>query len=119
VGPDVHEPLNTFGTLNNYEPFYRILFAGSLVIAVCLFVAGIYLKIRASYLVFAAVLMGIYICSNSLEAIPRNLSVIFPFYLVLALLSRRYGWSYTPLFAASVALLALCTILSANGYWMT
>jgi hypothetical protein len=35
-------PLNTFGTLNNYEPFYRILFAGSLVIAVCLFAAGIY-----------------------------------------------------------------------------
>jgi hypothetical protein len=35
------------------------------------------------------------------------------------LLATKYRWSYLPLLAGSTALLTLCTILSAVGYWMT
>ncbi|MBA2432451.1 MAG: hypothetical protein H0V56_10120 [Chthoniobacterales bacterium] len=112
-------PWQTLGHLRSLEPFYRWLFGGAVVVGISLMLAGVALRLRLSYLSFAAVLLGLYLCASSLEAIPRYLSIVFPFYIVLALITRRAEWSYTLLFAGTVALLALCTVLSATGYWMT
>jgi hypothetical protein len=38
---------------------------------------------------------------------------------VLGLIATRFESIYEWLLAASVTLLTLCTILAANGYWMT
>lgn len=112
-------PWVTLGKLGTFEPFYRWLFAGAVLAGIILWLLGLWLKVRASYMVFAALLLALYLCASSLEGIPRYLSVVFPFYIIAALLTRRFEWSYTPLFATTAMLLALCTVLSATGYWMT
>lgn len=118
-GRTLSAPWIALSRIGNFEPFYRWLFAGAVITGVALFATAIWLKIRPSYVVFAGLLIMLYLCANSLEGIPRYLSVVFPFYITLALLSRRYEWSYTVLFATTAVVLALCTILSANGYWLT
>jgi hypothetical protein len=50
---------------------------------------------------------------------PRYFSVEFPLFIVIGLIVARFERAYEPLLAASIALLTLCTVLSANGYWMT
>lgn len=59
------------------------------------------------------------LCGNSLEAIPRYLSILFPLFIVLGVVAVRFRWSYELIFASSTVLLTICTVLSANGYWMT
>lgn len=118
-GRQFTSPIETLSSFQTYEPFYQWFFMGAMVTAVLLWAAGIFLKIRASYLVFAALLTATYLCAKTMEAWPRYLSVEFPLFLVLGLLAARWRWSYEPLLAASIALLTLCTILSANGYWIT
>ncbi len=112
-------PLQTLSLAALYTPFYRALFLGALAAAAVLWVAGLLLRLRGSYLVWAALLIVTYLSSNSLEAVPRYLSVVFPLFIVLALLVNRYPWSYTPVLACSMSLLTICTVLLANGYWMT
>ncbi len=112
-------PLRTLSTAKTVPLFYGILFGGTVVAGVSLWFAGLLFRMRATYLIWAALLILTYLCSNSLEAIPRYLSVVFPLFIVLAIATTRYPWSYLPALACSVALLTVCTILLANGYWMT
>ena len=112
-------PKRTLATLVLNEPFYQWLFLGALITALLLWIAGLLLRIRVSYLVWAALLITTYLCSNSMEAMPRYLSVIFPLFTVAGLITARFEWSYEPVLGASITLLTICTILSANGYWMT
>lgn len=112
-------PLRTLSGAHFFPLFYRWLFLGAFAIAICLWCGGLLFKLRATYLVWAALLIATYISSNSLEALPRYLSVVFPLFIVLAIITTRYSWSYIPVLGASVAALTLCTILLANGYWMT
>ncbi len=112
-------PWKTLSSLQWLPPFYRSLFLTVLVAALVLVAVGIFFKVRASYVVYATILIGIYLCGASLEAIPRYLSVVFPLFIVLGLLAARFPWTYMPIFAASTALLTVCTILSASGYWIT
>jgi hypothetical protein len=53
------------------------------------------------------------------EGLPRYFSVVFPLYVALALLVRRWPRLGTPLLAGSVAAQTLCLTLFANGYWFT
>jgi len=87
--------------------------------AIALIAAGFFLRIRASYSVYAVVAILFYLAWGTLDALPRFLSVLFPIHLALALISTRWRWSYEPLLALSVALLAYCTVLFANAYQMT
>lgn len=112
-------PWVTLGNVRVLDRFYHWLFLGTLSIGITLYLSGFLFRIRATYLVYGAMLIGIYLCGQSLEAIPRYLSVVFPIFIVLGLIANRYRWSYLPLLAGSTALLTLCTILSAMGYWMT
>jgi hypothetical protein len=112
-------PLRTLSTAGNYTLFYQWLFLGAISVAAALWITGCWLRLRAGYLVWAALLMMTYLCSNSLEALPRYLSVVFPLVIVLAIVIDRHRWSYSPVLAGSVCVLTVCTALLANGYWMT
>ncbi|HSH39946.1 MAG TPA: mannosyltransferase family protein [Chthoniobacterales bacterium] len=110
-----HTLLNAFGL----PIFYQWLFGTILLGGIVLWIASFYLKLRTSYLIYASLLVGIYLCGNSLEAIPRYLTVVFPLFITLGIVASRYPWSYLPMFAFSTAILTLCNILSAMGYWIT
>jgi len=112
-------PLRTLSTAQFIPLFYRWLFLGAFAVAICVWCMGLRFKIRGTYLVWSALLMATYISTNTLEALPRYLTVVFPLFIVLGVATTRYSWTYIPLLGASVALLTLCTVLLANGYWMT
>ena len=112
-------PSQTLAGARNYPEFYLWLFGGTLAIAVVGWIGGFFLKLRASYLIWAGLLLAVYLCGNSLEAIPRYLSVLFPLFIILGVVAVRFPWSYELIFASSTVLLTICTLLSANGYWMT
>ncbi|HSH40009.1 MAG TPA: mannosyltransferase family protein [Chthoniobacterales bacterium] len=112
-------PWRTLANAQGLPPFYLWLFGGTLLAAVLAWIGGFYLRVRTSYMVWAGLLLAVYLCGNSLEAMPRYLSVLFPVFVVLGVVAVRFGWSYELIFACSTVLLTVCTILSANGYWMT
>lgn len=112
-------PWRTLKSVTHFPEFYVWLFAGTLLAGILAWVAGFFLKVRLSYLVWAGLLLAVYLCGNSLEAIPRYLSVVFPLFVVLGLVAARFPGSFEIFFAGSTAVLTICTILSANGYWMT
>jgi hypothetical protein len=103
----------------NFPPSHIPLYQAIVAAAIILIVAGFFLKLRGTYLVYAAVSLLFSLAWGSLEALPRHLSMVFPIYLVMALLSVRWRWLYEPLLALSIALLVYCTVLFANAYWMT
>jgi hypothetical protein len=99
--------------------FYQIWFAAAAATAFGLLLAGVWFRIPVMYSLYGLTAVGVYISSRLLEALPRYCSVIFPFYLVLALAARRWPRLGLPLLAISTALLTLSTILYVNGYWFT
>ena len=100
------------------RPFYYWFAPLALGIGVLLLAAGAWLRLRLSYLIYAALLIAAFAFCSNLLSVARYLSVVFPLYIVLALLSMRYRWAHEPLLACSFSALAFCTVLAANGYWM-
>jgi hypothetical protein len=99
----------------SHIPLYQAI----VVAAVILTGAGFFFRLRATYLVYAVASILFCLSWGTLEAMPRYISVVFPIYIILALLSSRWKGFYEPLLVFSVALLALCTVLFANAYHMT
>ena len=99
----------------SHIPLYQAIVGAALILTG----AGFWLRLRATYLVYAVVSLLFYLAWGSLEGLPRFVSILFPIHLILALLSIRWKWLYEPLLAFSIALLALCTVLFANAYQMT
>lgn len=118
-GPLVSNPLRAIDVSHGYPKFYNCLFVGALVAGILCLACGAWLKLRAVYLVYGALLIVTFACSNSLDAIPRSLGLIFPFFVAMAALSERISWLYEPMLGSSVTLLAFCTILAANGFWLS
>lgn len=112
-------PWQSFLWSRNFSPAHVPLYQAIVAAAIAFIGAGFFLRIRASYLVYAVVAVLFYLAWGTLESLPRFLSVLFPIHLSLALVSTRWRWLYEPLLAFSVALLAYCTILFANAYQMT
>jgi Gpi18-like mannosyltransferase len=112
-------PWQSFLWPQNFSPAHVPLYQAIVGAAIALIAVGFFLRIRASYLVYAVVAIVFYLAWGTLDALPRFLSVLFPIHLALALVSTRWRWLYEPLLAFSVALLAYCTILFANAYQMT
>lgn len=98
--------------------FYRYFTALVLGSGTFLWAVGVILRLRASYLLYAAALIIAFACSNDLSSIARHLSVVFPLFITLGILAVRFSWSYELLFLCSVTVLSFCTILAANGHWM-
>lgn len=99
----------------SHVPLYQAIVGAAIILTI----AGFFLKLRPTYLVYAAVSLVFYLSWGSMEGLPRYMSILFPIHIVLALLSSRWKWMYEPLLAFSVALLALCTVLFANAYQIT
>jgi hypothetical protein len=99
----------------SHLPLYQAITAGGIILTV----VGFFLRLRPTYLVYAAVSVLFYLVWGSLEGLPRYFAILFPLQLILALLSSRWQWLYEPLLGFSIALLALCAILFANAYQMT
>ena len=102
----------------SHRAFYWWALYGSFAAAVLLWIAGIFLKLRLSWLAYAAALIVSFATATRLDAVPRSLGMVFPIFIVMGLIARRFKWTYEALLGASVALLALFTILAANGFWM-
>ncbi len=99
--------------------FYQIWFASTVVTAFGLLLGGVLFRIPVAWSVFGLSALCIYVSSRLVESLPRYCSVIFPLYLVLALVARRWPRLALPLLTFSAALLALSVILFVNGYWFT
>lgn len=112
-------PWQAITGLHEFAPFYRWFFVGALVIGSLLFAAGFWLKIRLSYLVWIGLLIAFSLSWGTMASSPRYLSIIFPLFIVLGLITARFEGAYEWLLAASVTVLTLCTVMIANGYWMT
>jgi hypothetical protein len=105
--------------VHQFGLFYRWFFVGALALGSSLFAAGFWVKIRPSYLVWTGVLIVFSLSWGTMASSPRYLSIIFPLFIVVGLLTTRFEGAYEWLLAASVTLLTLCTVMIANGYWMT
>jgi hypothetical protein len=112
-------PWQTFLWPQNFQASHTPLYQAIVAAAFVLIVAGFFLRLRPTYLVYAAASLIFSLAWASLEALPRHISMLFPIYLIMALLSVRWRWLYEPLLALSIVFLAYCTVLFANAYWMT
>jgi len=110
-----------FTTLNSvryYEPFYKLIFIGSLIFALIFIIYLIYYRVRISYIIYSSLFLFAYLSVGILEGIPRYVSILFPLYLGMSLASKNKFLSYF-LTLFSIALLTLFTILFVNGFWFT
>ncbi|MDP2925819.1 MAG: mannosyltransferase family protein [Nanoarchaeota archaeon] len=108
----------TLNSINNYPIFYQYLFAGFLFFAIFMLAYAFYKKVRLSYLVFSLISMYIYLSANILESIPRYFALLFPIYISMALLGKKYKILDYFFIIASISLMTIITILLINGYWM-
>lgn len=109
----------TLSSAGHYEPFYKLIFIGSLIFALIFIACLIYYKARVSYIVYSSMFLLAYLSVGILEGIPRYISVLFPLYLGMALASGKTKYLDFIFTAFSIALLTLFTILFVNGYWFT
>lgn len=105
-------------TFTSYARFWEWIFVGSVITAGVLCAAAFAMKLRASYAVFATLLLAACIVSHDWES-PRTLATAFPLSVTLALVARKLEWTYEAILLVSAGLLALFTILFANGHWLT
>ena len=105
-------------TFTSYRVFYEWLFWITIGSAILVIAAGWQLKLRRTYLVFAVVLLVVCLWSHDLQA-PRVLGVAFPLFMIMGSFSARQPWSYDVMLVCSLALLSLCTVAAANGFWIT
>ena len=118
-GRSFTSPLETIANAKDLPVFLRWCNGGVFVIAFFVWIGGLFAHVRLSYMVWAALLMTIYICGSSLEAVPRYLSIVFPLFIILGIASARFPSFTVPALGTSVALLTMGTILSAVGFWIT
>ncbi len=100
-------------------PFYGIWFFGFGVIAVILLVLAVRWRLRPPYLLILFIFAFLPLFSGRLESLPRYWSVLFPFYFVLALATKKWPDLTVPLFVGSTILQVIATVLFVNGYWLT
>lgn len=118
-GRSFTSPWATIANARDLPVFLRWCNGGVFVVAIIVWLGGFATRVRASYMVWAALLMTIYACGSSLEAVPRYLSIVFPLFIILGIISARRPSLSMPILAGSVALLTIGTILSAAGFWIT
>ena len=98
--------------------FWQFAFAGTVTAGVLLCAAAVWVKLRPSYVGFAAALLCACIVSHDFEA-PRTMALAFPLCAAMAPLTRKLEWTYEATLLASAGLLAFVSVLVANGHWIT
>jgi hypothetical protein len=112
-------PWMAFIHLRHNEAFYVIWFVSFAVLAAALFILAVRWRLRPTYLLILAIFSVLSPSSGLMESFPRYLSVLFPYYFVLALATKKWPDLTVPLFVGSVTLQVIATILFVNGYWLT
>ena len=105
--------------LRGHPPGYGALFVGAAVAGVVLFLVACHVRLRTSYLMYAGLMLLIFLSDTILESLPRYLSVLFPLHIGLAAATARSESLYLAALVASTGLMAVCLALYACGYWMT
>jgi hypothetical protein len=118
-GRRLASPFQTIRTISTAPLFYRWFFGAAAVIPIALWLAAFVVKLRISYIVYAFLLLLTYFCANSAEGLPRFVTVVFPLFVVLAILTERQRAVFGTAIAASGAAFTFCTIMTASGYWIT
>jgi len=99
--------------------YYRFFFLSSIVVGLGLLIYMIKARFRISYILYSALLMCIYLSTGSPESIPRFISVIFPMYISMAVLTSKCEILYNAMLIYSISFCTLSTVLFVNGYWFT
>jgi hypothetical protein len=102
-----------------YSAFYAVWFRAAVVMAFVVLVLGFVVRLRPLYLFLSALYLVFYLCTEHLESVPRFLSVLFPFYLIIARVAVRWPRLEPLLLAGTVMLLTLSLVLFVGGYWLT
>jgi Gpi18-like mannosyltransferase len=98
-------------------PYGRLLI-GSAVVGLLLVVLGFLVRLRTSYLLYATAMLVLYLSTSILHSLPRYLSVIFPFYIAVAVASIRSEAVFIFALVASAGFMAFCLALFVSGYLM-
>ena len=106
-------------TFNRTAPFYFTWFLSAWIVGLVLLEFGAFLKVKAIYMIWASIGFAFVVSSTTLEALPRYLAAIFPYYMILGGIASRWPGAAPPLLWGSSMLLALSVILFVNGYWFT
>lgn len=101
-----------------YRTFYDWLFWAVIAAAVALCVTAVRMRIRSSYLAYAAAMIVGCLWAHDREA-ARTLGMAFPLFIVLGLLTERFERLSDLALTVSITLLMLCTLVAANGFWLT
>lgn len=118
-GRTLTSPMETIANAHALPVFLRWCNGGVFAVGVVIWIGGWFARLRASYMVWAAILLTIYICGSSLEAVPRYISIVFPLFIILGAFAARWPRLALPVLGGSVALLTISTILSSAGFWIT
>lgn len=110
--------VETFRNNAKYPPFEQILYIGTVVLALATLIYGLMVKVRFSYLVYAAMLLFLFCSANVLESIQRHALMLFPMYIALAHMGARNRHVDLFITTFSVMLLTLFTVLFVAGYRM-
>ncbi len=97
---------------------YRVFLFGSAISGLLLCLLVVWTRLRTSYQIYTAAMFIFLLCTTILHSLPRYLSVIFPFYIAIAVGSRRMEGLYSLVLAGSAALMAICLALFVSGYLM-
>lgn len=102
--------------INQFEWWIALLEAGLFIFGVVILLLGIRYKIRLSYLLFSFLAFLLPSFSGTFSGLPRYMLILFPIFLVLALIKNRFiKISYV---LASVLLQLVLLAYFARGYYI-
>lgn len=113
--------LNMLFTVNPANTIYWTIILELIVAAmsIVLLIWGYIKKIRLSYLLFSVLSFILPTLTGSFSSLPRYLLVIFPIFLILALLLSKKSLIFKSLFFSMMGILLIIEIaLFLRGYWV-
>jgi hypothetical protein len=100
-------------------PFYKIFYRGSLYSFGLVALYAVWRRMPLQWISLLVVVPLFYSSTTVLDSIPRYLSTVFPFFLVVAQFSVRYPSVGAMIVLLFAMLQMLCVSLFTNGYWFT
>lgn len=105
-------------TVDKTNPIY---FTVWLELVISLYALGLLIwayikKVRPSYLIFSFISFIIPTLTGTFSSMPRYVLVLFPIFIVLALIENKYLRYF--IFSIHIILLFICTMLFTRGYWI-
>jgi hypothetical protein len=98
-------------------PFYVFIFFGACMLTLVSLLGMVKYRMRLSYVVYCLFYMLVIISTGSFKSMPRLVSVLFPCYLLMSVVSSKYPICHELFITIFVLFLSLFTVLFVNGYW--